>query len=109
MTEVSAAIAAHNFLTNLPVARVRYRLYILRCQRQPITGPAGPGVILVLGTEQFRSATDTAVGPVVFMVDILACKCALRTFVLRNLVLLVSQPVPQIVSLFPGVIHRNFP
>jgi hypothetical protein len=28
---------------------------------------------------------------------------------LRNLVLLVSQPVPQIVSLIPGVIHRNFP
>ena len=109
MTEVRVAGFADDLLTNHPVAGIPDRLYIVRSKGQPKAGPARSGIIFVLGAEQFHAAADTAVDSVRLVFHVLAGKRALRTFILRNLVLLVAQPVAQFVGLFAGFAHLNIP
>jgi len=109
MPEMRIAGITHNFVADHAVARVSDRLHLVARERQPKTWPTGPGVILVLRTEQFCSAANASICSIVLVIDEFARKRVFRTLVLCHLVLLVGEPVPKVVALFADFVHMMLP
>ncbi len=97
MAEMRTAFAADNLLARHAVARVRYRLHSIACQRQPEARPSGPRIEFVVRTEQMSVAAHAAIGSIGLVINKLACKRPLRSLLLRDPVLLVAKLVPEIV------------
>ena len=71
-------------------------------QRLGETGPAGPGIVLVTGTEQGLPGGDIDVNPLPLVVPVLVLKRRLRAVALSDLILHFRQFFPQglVIGLF---------
>ncbi len=91
VTEVRIAIGADNFLPDHAMAQVTHRTYPVPGEWQPETGPAGPGVELVVGAEKLGATADALVNAIFLVIQILAAERSFRALHLRDLVLLLGQ------------------
>ena len=71
MPEVGSAARAQDLLANHAVGHVFLHADGLTGERQEEARPAGPGIVLVIGTEQRRIATDAVVIAVALVIDVL--------------------------------------
>ena len=69
---MSIANGAQYLRANHAMAGVAQGPDVVAGQRQPEAGPAGAGIVLVLGAEQGCAAADATVGTVFLVVDVLA-------------------------------------
>src|SRR5690606_1961632 len=98
VAEMSTAVAADHLFPDHPVAVIGGDAYLVPGERQPEAGPAGTGIVLVLRAEEPGAANDTTVGAVLLVVHVTPGERALGALFLGHAILLVGQPLSQVVA-----------
>ena len=93
MAQMGTAAAAEHLLPKHTVTIVDGCPHSVSGERQVETGPPRSGIEFLPGSEQFRTADDTAIGTIGLVVHVTPTERYLRTLQLRDPVLLVGQPL----------------